>query len=248
MNLLTNRTFLIATLLFLLVAIGGIWLFYPPALRKFNEIKTQQQQLTDELAATQATVDSLAVFSAKEADLNKYYDLASNALPTAPGSDILMLQLEGLTQSLGVSATITLPFSGTAVAAQPAPASSSEEDVSPGGASNSGQPVVAASSSQSQFTIAGKFDFNTTRALIRKLSTFIRWNTITAVSITSSNDGFSASISGQTYWLPGQAADSTFGSDVLTRAAALFSGFDSYTSTPDVTTEGNFGRNDPFVH
>ncbi len=246
MTLLTNRTFLIATLLFLAVAVTGIWFFYPPAINKYREIKNQQQILSDQVAAAQASVDSLAAFSAKEADLNKYFDLASNALPTEPGSDILMLQLEGLAQSLGISPTITLPFSGTAVVAQPAPASTGDDNVSAGTTANS-QPIATAASSQTQFTIAGQFDFNTTRVLIRKLATFIRWNAVTGVSITSTNDGLSASISGQTFWLPAQVADSNFSADLLTKAATLFASFDSYTATPDISKEGSFGRNDPFA-
>jgi hypothetical protein len=252
-HLLSSKYFLVISGLFLILTIAIIWFFFPPVIRTFNENKTTASTLADKVSASQAegaTVKDLIAAKSTIADL---YDSASAALPSSPSADLLLLQFDGLTKSLGLSATITVPFSEGALASQVATpaAPASEGDIKPGGGSAGGtQPIVTSSSTGAgtEFSLSGDWDYPTVLGLLTKLKTFIRWNSVTSIDLTRASDKYTATISGKVFWTPSSNLQfSGSAKDLLSKAKTLFDGYQTYAEAPDVTKEGNFGKSNPFA-
>lgn len=250
MNILKSKLFLISTVVFLGVTLSVIWFLYPPSLKRFNDTRGQGAKLDSDIASTQKIVTSLNDLASKKGSLDDLYDKASQALPTSPSADLLLLQLDGLTKALGLNVAITVPFGEGALVSQVAPSSSTDTTVKQGsGSVGSSKPIVtSASNSNTQFTLAGKFDFTATQTLLTKLKALIRWNNVTGVTITSSGGDMNVTITGEVFWA--SQSNSTLSgsvSTVLDQGAKLFSGYQSYSTVPNANTEGSFGRANPFA-
>lgn len=252
-KLISSKFFLVISGLFLLLAISIIWLFFPPAIKSFNENRAQGELLTDQIKISQAEAATVKDLVAAKSTIEDLYDKASLALPGSPSADLLLLQFDGLTKSLGLNATITVPFSEGSLAAQVAtPATPADEnDIKPGSGSTGGtQPIVTSSGSGTgtDFSLSGEWDYPTVLSLLTKLKTFIRWNAVTSIDLTRTADKSTATISGKVFWTPTSNQQFT-GSvkDLLSQAKVLFDAYVTYAEVPDVTKEGDFGKSNPFL-
>ncbi|MEK7202417.1 MAG: hypothetical protein AAB669_02725 [Patescibacteria group bacterium] len=251
-NLLTNKYFLVVTGLFLVITIGVIWLFFPPAIRLFNENKAAKLSLAEQIQTSQTDAAGVKDLVAAKTTIADLYDKASLALPSSPSADLLLLQFDGLTESLGLDATITVPFSEGSLAAQvAAPAApASDEEIKPGSGSAGGtQPIITSSDTgtKTDWSLGGEWDYPTVLALLTKLKTFGRWNAVTSIDITAAADKSTATISGKVFWTPSSNLQfSGSAKELLTQAKTLFGSYQTYATTPDVTKEGNFGKSNPF--
>lgn len=251
-GLLSDKSFLAISALWLAITIAVIWFFFPDAIKRYNEVRVSRQTLTEQIEAAKRDAAEMKDLVTEKSTLADLYDKASLALPSSPSADLLLLQFDGLTKSLGLNATITVPFSEgslvTQVAAPSAP--TDEKDIKPGsGSTGSSQPIVTSSAAgtKTDYSLSGEWDYPTVLSLLAKLKTFGRWNAITAVDLTKAADKTTATISGKVYWAP--TADSQFSGsvkDLLKQASALFGNYQSYATTPDITKEGNFGKSNPF--
>ncbi|MDP3992986.1 MAG: hypothetical protein Q8Q05_02110 [bacterium] len=251
-NLLTSKYFLVVTGLFLLITITVIWLFFPPALKVLNENKAAKLSLNEQIQTSQAAATGVEDLVSAKTTIAELYDKASLALPSSPSADLLLLQFDGLTESLGLDATITVPFSEGALASQvAAPAApASDEEIKPGSGSAGGtQPIITSSDTgtKTDWSLSGEWDYPTVLNLLTKLKTFGRWNTVTSIDISAATDKSTATISGKVYWTPeGNLQFSGSVKELLTKAKILFDSYQTYTTIPDVTKEGNFGKSNPF--
>lgn len=250
MNLLKNRVFLIASAVFVATMLLTVWFLFPPTLTDFNETRAALTKLEGDVRAAQGRADSYKDLQTNSLKLNEVHDLAASALPATPSPDLLLLQLDGLAKALGLDITITVPLTDGALAVQvgsPPPAGGEVKQGS-GSAGGSSQPIVTSSGSNTEFNLSFKGNFATAQTLLAKLKTFIRWNTVTGVEISTSGSETNVTISGQVFWLPTPSTEFTLpANDLLERAAKLFNGYQSYTTTPDISIEGQFGRADPFA-
>ncbi len=249
-HLITTKYFLVVTGLFLLLTTVLIWFFFPPLLNTLNENRSLTAELAGKIASSQAEATTVRELEAASASLNDLYDKASTALPTAPTADLLLLQLDGLTKNLGLTATITVPFSEGAPTTQlttPPDANT----VKPGsGSMGSVQPLITSSvtGTGTVFSLSGEWDYPSVLKILSKLKTFSRWNAVTSIDLTKTTDKMTATISGKVYWTP--SSKSEFSGSVgslLSQAKALFESSQIYAVAPDVTKEGNFGKSNPFL-
>jgi len=252
-HLLNSKYFIVITGLFLVVTIAIIWFFFPPVLKTFNENKAQSNALTEQIKSSQAEASTVKDLVAAKTTIADLYDTATTALPSSPSADLLLLQFDGLTKSLGLNATITVPFSEGALAAQVATpeAPKDENDIRPGSGSAGGtQPIISSSGTGTgtDFSLSGEWDYPTVLSLLTKLKTFIRWNTVTSIDLTKTADKSTATISGKVFWTPSSKLEfSGSVKDLLNQAKTLFAGYQTYAEAPDVTKEGNFGKSNPFL-
>ena len=250
-KLFSSKYFLITTALFLVITVVVIWFFFPPLLGAFNENRAKNTELAQKLAASQADQTTMNELTAAKVSLADLSAKATLALPSSPSADLLLLQLDGLTKSLGLEATITVPFSQATPVSQVA-APVSEGEVKPGSGSTGGtQPIVTSpsASSKTDFSLSGNWDFPTVLNLLTKLKTFSRWNNITSVDLVKSADKSTATISGKVFWTPPETNLQFSGSvkELLSQGKTLFGDNQSYAEPPDITREGNFGKSNPFT-
>ncbi len=252
-HILASRYFLIITALFLAVTMTIIWFFFPPVLKTFKDIRVTTNSLTDQIETSQIDGVRAKDLVVEEATLASLYDKASLALPSSPSADLLLLQLDGLTKSLGLDATITVPFSSTSLANQvAAPAApTNDNDIKPGSGSTGGsQPIInpSGTGTNTDWSLTGDWDYPTTLNLLTKLKTFSRWNAVTSIDLTSTAEKSTTTISGKVYWTPTANLQLTGSAqDLLDKAKTLFDSYQSYATVPDVTKEGNFGKTNPFL-
>jgi len=252
-NLLTSKYFLIISALFLVAAIAVIWFFFPPVIKSFNDNREQADTLAAQIETSQAEAATVNDLIAAKATIAELHEQASTALPGSPSADLLLLQLDGLTKSLGLEATITVPFSQATLPAQvdSSAAPKNESDIKPGSGSAGGtQPIIASASpgTNTDFSLSGEWDYPTALNLLAKLKTFIRWNAVTSIDLTRAADKSTATISGKVFWVPSTNLQfSGTAKDLLSQAKTLFDGYQTYAEAPDVTKEGNFGKSNPFA-
>lgn len=251
-NLFISKYFLVVTGLFLAITIAVIWLFFPPAIELLNENKAAKLSLAEQIQTNQADADAVKDLVSAKTTIADLYDKASLALPSSPSADILLLQFDGLTESLGLNATITVPFSEGSLASQVAAptAPASDEEIKPGSGSAGGtQPIITSSDigTKTDWSLSGEWDYPTVLSLLTKLKTFGRWNTVTSIDITAAADKATATISGKVFWTPTSNLQfSGSAKELLSQAKTLFDGYQPYTTIPDITKEGNFGKSNPF--
>lgn len=248
--LVRNKIFWIMTLVFLGAALSVTWLTYPSLLRQLQANRAQGVTLNQTLDQQKQYAALVKSLSAEEKTVNELYQSAQYALPATTSGEILLLQLDGLLNSIKLgSATITAPFA-TAVPA-PAAASTDASGVKPstqGGNNPTTTPVVkSGAQGLTNFTIVAETDFGTLKVLIEKLRHMARWNKITSVDVTVTGDKMTATIISQIFTKPDATKEfSSTDPQFLTKAKELFSSFVSYTTVPDASKEGNYGRSNPF--
>lgn len=256
-KLLSSKYFLIISLIFVATTIAVTWLLFPGAITTFKSNKTESSALTEKLQISRAEGVKIAELIVAKDSVESLFQTATMALPTSPSPDLLLLQLDGLTKSLGLTATITVPFSAGPQTSQVtvlAPSTKDNNILTPpstiGGSQPNTEPTTnnSPSSANITFTLAGDWDYPTALKLLAKLKTFIRWNTITSVDLAKTADKSTSTISGRVYWAPtNNASFSGSIKDFLNQAETLFSSYQSYTTAPDINQEGDFGKTNPFL-
>ena len=219
--LLKSIYFWVVTVVLLaVVGISGIKII-PPILTSYQE---NQQKLVDVTTDLDKQKKFLAAVNTAKKDpesLEDIYNQAGLALPRAANSEILLLQLDGLLASLGLgSSTINVPLQSTA------------EDVT---------------ENNIDVTISGNITYDQMTDLLPKLKTFSRWNKVSTFDITKTADKYNSSITTKVFFLPGATEEFSGNSKILDQAKKIFSDFKSYATDPDITTEGIYGRPDPFT-
>lgn len=248
--MIQSKLFWIATAIFLTVTLLTLWFLYPPALAEFNNTRNQNTKLSEEIATSRQRVASLNELKQNKTTLNDIHQKAVSALPTTPSADLLLLQLDGLAQALGLDLTITVPFNEGAFSSQvsPTPAIDDGKIKQGSGSAGSSAPIITSSGAKTEFTLAGKFDFATTLNLLTKLKTFSRWNNVTTIDISGNTTETGVTVSGQVFWTPDSKKEFSGDANTLLQTAQkLFSGYQNYAAVPDFTREGQYGRSDPFA-
>ncbi len=218
-----NLTFWILTLVFLGL-VGGIgWLVIPAQLRSVSASRAELIQLAAQVSENEQFLATLGSIEKEPETLDELYQKATLSLPMSPQPEILILQLDGLLASLSLStATIEVPLSAPV----------SEE--------GTGQTAIT------KFTISGSMSFDQVKQLIVQLRTLSRWNQLTAIDITTEGEKTTATITGQASSRVSSPKTFTGKQTFLADAEALFNRFTPYTTVPNIETEGNFGKSNPF--
>jgi len=222
MTILKNTYFWVMTLILLAVVVLSGLRIIPPMYATYQE---NQQTIADrkaELDKQQKFLDAVNAVKQDEASLNDLYTQAQTALPISNGSESLMLQLDGLLKELAIDATIDVPL-----------AVDNTDD-------------QATAQNQLEVSINGDIGYNKARSLISRLKTFARWNKIKGFSIAKSTTGFTTSVNFLAYFKPGRVPEFSGDSNIMDKAAQVFDSLRSYTTVPDSTTEGTYGRSNPF--
>lgn len=219
--LVRNLYFWIATLI-LLAVVGTILLWFVPPL--INQIKTNRAELAKlntEVSDNEQFLATIQIIEEQTTILDSLNEKALLSLPKDTQPEILILQLEGLLESLNLSLVkIEAPL-GTQV-------------------------TSAEGQGTQKFTLTGTMTFDQTKQLITRLRGLSRWNKLISIDITQQQDRTSVTIAGEAFSKPGTPKSFTGSKTFLTDAKALFDSLTPYTTIPDVQTEGNFGKNDPF--
>ena len=219
--LIKSIYFWVITVVLLAVVIISVLKIIPPVITAYQD---NQQKLADaevELAKQQKFLAAVNTVKSDPESLDELYNKASLALPRTANSEILMLQLDGLLISLGLGAvSINVPFQPTA--------------------------TDASELNSIDLTISGNITYQQMTKLLPKLKTFSRWNRISSFDISKSADKYSSSITTKVFFQPGDTGEFSGNTKVLDQAKELFSDFQSYATNPDITTEGIYGRPDPF--
>jgi len=240
--LLKNKFFLATTVIFLLAAIVAIWRIYPPVLSQFKEHRVKTVELDAKLKEAESFNQGIIALRNNTNQLKTVYGLAERALPVTNQSEVLLLELEGLVKDSGLSGVrITVPFDNAT-----ATAASDTEVVRPG--TTSKKPVVKGSAqTNTSFTLAGNISFAQSRSLLDKLSNFSRWNRIKSIDISRAEESYSTTIIADffTKAAPG-VAGSSVSANLLTQASQVFQSLSQYSTTPDASTEGSYGKPNPF--
>lgn len=247
--LLKQKSFWIATALFMLISLAIIWLALPPALSAIQDTRSQLSQIDSQISVAQIRLDAGKTLKENSAQLQNLYNSAVLALPESSDTDQLMLQLEGLISDLKLDATLTLPLSSASATTASTPVITSNDNIQPGGAGSSGSSSAqsATPSGGASFTVNGKYGFSSTRELLSALKYFSRWNKISSVSLAVSGDSSTSTVTAQVFSSDTKPAEfSGTATDFIQQAQQVFSSLVSYATVPSVDTEGNFGRTDPF--
>ena len=219
--LIKSIYFWVITVVLLAVVIISVLKIIPPVITAYQD---NQQKLADakvELAKQQKFLAAVNTVKSDPESLDELYNKAGLALPRTANSEILMLQLDGLLISLGLGAvSINVPF-------QPTTTDASELN-------------------SISLTISGNITYQQMTKLLPKLKTFSRWNRISSFDISKSADKYNSSITTKVFFQPGDTGEFSGNTKVLDQAKELFSDFQSYATNPDITTEGIYGRPDPF--
>lgn len=245
MNLLIKQfTFWIVTAIFLIFGIASIVYGLPPLMNDYRSSKAHLSELDQQISAKENYLNQVNQLKNSRSEIEQYYASATQALPADTQTDTLLLQLEGLLADLKLTgSTITVPFTQAATAA----ASSGSEVKAGGAASSTTAPVVKTNTSQTTFTISGEMSFASLKTLLERLRAFSRWNRITAIDFTQSAGTYTASVTAQVFWLATSPTEFSGSTSFLSSAKTILSSLKSYATTPSVTTEGSYGRSDPFV-
>lgn len=226
--LVKNKTFWIATVVFLLIGGGIGWLVFPRAYHSFQEKRATDAALAKQIDEETQFIATVRGFSKQGATIDSLNQKARELLPTTAESDLLALQLEGLLSSLGLgNFSITVPLSAA-----------SGPTVNP----------AAAVGNNQSFTVAGSASFTQLENLLSALKKFGRWNKISSFEITESGTGSSVTVVANVFTR--SATPTAFDGKnqmLLDQASALFKTFNGYTTAPNAATEGNYGRSDPFA-
>jgi hypothetical protein len=246
--LFKKPSFWLVSGLFLIVVVGMIVYVFPPLFSRFSELRTVETELKAEQAKQQQYTDLLSNLSKNKDTVANLYQSAEQAMPSTVKADFLLIQLDSMTDSIGLgSAKLVVPFSQGVVATPAATGSSS--DATRGSSANSSQPVVKSdtSGSQTTFSISGEISFPSVQSLIQSLRGLSRWNRITSIDLGLNGEAPTATITAQVFTLPSRSTTFT-GTDTnfLKKAEALFSSAKAYTTQPDSTSEGSYGRANPF--
>lgn len=246
--LIKKPSFWIISLLFLVVTVILIIYVFPPLFSRFNSLRADSTSLTAERDKQKQYADLLDNLANNKDAVAGLYQSADQALPSTVRADFLLIQLDSLTSSMGLTGVkFVVPFS-SGVVATPAP-SGSGGTASIGGAANS-SPVVKSDSSGSQttFSISGPIGFSSVQTLLQNLRSLSRWNKITSIELGLNGSEPTATITAQVFTLPNYSSNFTGAdSSFLTKAQALFGSAKSYTTQPNSSTEGSYGRANPFA-
>lgn len=240
--LLKNKFFLVTTVLFLLAAVVAIWRIYPPVLSQFKEHRVKAVELDAKLKEAESFNQGIIALRNQTEQLKMVYNLAERALPTNNQSEVLLLELEGLVKDSGLSGIrITVPFDSAA-----ASVATDTEVVRPG--TTSKKPVVKGSAQTStSFTLAGNISFAQSRALLDKLMNFSRWNKVKSIDISRSEEAYSTTIIADFFTKAAPSvANSSVPANLLSQASQVFQSLSQYSTTPDASREGSYGKPNPF--
>lgn len=238
--LLKNKFFLVTTVIFLLAAVAAIWRIYPPVLSQFREYREKAVQLNEQLEEAESFNQGIIALRNETERLDQIHSLAERALPTTSQSEVLLLELEGLLLDSSLSgARITVPFESAAATGSDA--------VRPGSGGNAKPIVKGSAATNTSFTLSGDISFEASRLLLDRLGSFSRWNKIKSIEITRNSDSYSTTIVADFFTKPApSAASATAPSNLLTQATQVFQALSQYSTTPDATTEGSYGKPNPF--
>lgn len=248
MKFISGKLFIVSTLSFILVVGVFIWFFYPPVLNVRQENVTKEKSLDAKIAEKTLLNQTIKKIESDSVELDRLYDLAEQALPDTEKSDLLLLQLDGLTKSVGITATITVPFtSGAAATTTPPVAAPEDESEIKAGTSGASSAIPIVTGSDSSFSLSGDFSYAQTKTLLAKLRSFIRWNQLTALDLSVAGDKLTVTVAGKTFWSNNKPAElKTDGKTLIDSAKKLFDSYESYSTEPNIETEGVFGRANPF--
>ncbi len=220
--LISNKLFWLSTGGTLVLLVVLLVFVYPPQIRQYQSHKDEIVSLDTQISDNEKYLATLKTLEKSPDDIKSLYDKASELLPVKPEPEILILQLSGLLNSLGLAAATTnVPF---------------------------GSGAVNEANNTTAFTITGDMSFDAARNLVEHLKTFSRWNKIVSVEFSQKQDGGLAIIlNAETYSKPDPNKEFSGLSKLLDQAKEAFNANQSYTTIPDVTTEGNYGRSNPFA-
>lgn len=243
--LLKSKFFWITTVIFLVVALGALWRLYPPILSQLKENNEKSKRLDADLEAAEAYSKSIAALKNEADQLDDAYQLAERALPVGAQTDLLLLELEGLLNDLGLgSVKITVPFQNTTPVSSTSSADGAER---PGGAATTTKPVVKGSSATTTFTLNGEITYTQLKTLLARLRTFSRWNKITSIDIAKAADKYTTTVTAEFFTKPAPTQETSITSaKILEQAKTIFGGLRVYTTKPDATKEGSYGKGNPF--
>ncbi len=225
--LFSSLYFWVATAILLGAIIVFSLFFAPPLLGKISSNKSEIQKLTTQIAENEQFLTTLKVLEEESDQLDVLYEKATLSLPKEPQPEILILQLDGLLKSLELDkVTITVPLTGTGTKVG----------------------AKAPTSQATKFTLSGAMSFEKAQELIVKLRGLSRWNKLTSVDLTRQGVITTVAIAGEAAAKPGAPKPFSGSKTFLADATRLFDSLKPYTTIPDVTTEGTFGRDDPFAN
>ncbi|HUD20740.1 MAG TPA: hypothetical protein VMQ44_01570 [Candidatus Saccharimonadales bacterium] len=248
-TLIKQPLFWVATAAFLLIGMLAILYLMPPLLQTFQDNRSKLSTLDGQITSKQSYLDQINTLKKSSDTLTSLYASASQSLPTGAQNDLLSLQLEGLTKSLGLNLAITVPFNQASTpTVAPTTTTDTTGTVQAGGAANSTtSPTVTTTGSQTTFTLSGPADFNSLKTLLAALRSFGRWNKVTTIELSQGTGAMTATVTAQVFWKNNKIADFAGDSNLITKARAIFSSLKTYTTAPNAATEGAFGRGDPFA-
>lgn len=221
-SLFRNIYFWVAAGITLAVIIFAAVFIFPPLIGQVRSNHAKIKQLESEVAANEQFLSTIKSLEKQKTTLDTLHEKAILSLPTTPSPEILLLQLDGLLKSMNLTKmTIDVPLSAT----------TDKKD---------------AAKAKTVYSLTGPATFDQAKELIVKLRTLSRWNKLTQVSITKAGEEVKLIISGEAFSKPVDAKAFSGAPNLLTDAAKFFEAFEAYTTVPDVTTEGSFGKTDPF--
>lgn len=243
--LLKSKFFWITTVIFLVVTVGIVWRLYPPILAQLKENNEKSEKLDADLEAAEAYSKSIAALKNEVEQLDDAYELAERALPVSGQTDLLLLELEGLLNDLGLGdVKITVPFQNATPVSSTSSADGAER---PGGAATNTKPVVKGTSATTTFTLSGEISYTQLRTLLTRLRGFSRWNKITSIDISKASDKYATTVIAEFFTKPAPSKETNFTSaKVLEQAKTIFGSLRTYTTKPDAAKEGSYGKDNPF--
>jgi len=232
--LLRSIYFWVSAMIFIMLVGLTVWKVIPPVLGQYRESTLTLKDLEVQITEKEKFVRALKTLEEERTDLEALHRQAQLALPTAVDSENLLLQLDGLIASLNLAEIkTTVPFSEEASRQAAAP---EEKPAEP----TESKPLA-------KFTISGPIDFEKLRDLVVQLKGFGRWNQLTSIDVIQSGGNITATITGEAFFKPAFSQEFSGDSQIINKAKAIFAKYRSYTTAPDISKEGSFGRANPLA-
>lgn len=235
----------------LILAISGFFLFRPITLsdwQTYRATKSAEKEL-EEISKKKEVLTNLA----KDNQLKNLREIAAKYIPEEAKSSELILELTAMAEQnkLQIEQVSLESKKPTDKKDEDTSASSTSSTTSSpsSSTSSSNQPAAPGGSQEISFTLKVRGTFGDFIGFLKSAETASRLVAIKGLTLAYDDKGFSAQVSGKSYWKQSETKEKTLVNISVTKETIeKFQNLKTYSLPINLTHEEGFGRTDPFAN